>query len=176
MFRCAQHDFSALGNGSKGIRSYEVWHFPLRDTAQAGDDDRAHRPVPGYFDCDFSFAAEDAKGLAGLEASESVADTHAALAEVHQVSMEFVGARVRFERDFYLPFGWQTGLAAAIGKDRGIGGDQFNPVSLITHGLKQSNAGYGTPQSTFVTMDEWTEVTLGIVSRERPVCRSPVCP
>jgi hypothetical protein len=67
---------------------------------------------------------------------------------------------------------WQTGLAAAIGKDRGIGGDQFNPVSLITHGLKQSNAGYGTPQSTFVTMDEWTEVTLGIVSRERLVYRS----
>ena len=113
----------------------------LGDTAQAGDDDRADRPVPGYFDFDLSLAADDAKGLAGLEAGESVAYAHAALAEVNQVSVKFVGPTVRGERDFDLAFRRQAWFAAAIGKDRGVGGDQFNPVSLITHGLKQHNAG-----------------------------------
>jgi hypothetical protein len=83
--------------------------------------------------------------------------------------MELVGARVRFERDFDLPFGGQTWFTATIRVERGIGGNQLNPVSLVTHALKQHKAGCYTGQSTFVTLDDWTEVTSGNSGRERPV-------
>ena len=132
---------------------------PLGDGAQAGNNDRANSPIPGYLDLDFSFTAENTKGLAGLETGKSMADAHAALAEVHQVGMEFVDGAVFVERDLYLAFGRQARFDTAICKDRCVGGDQFNPVSLVTHGLKQNNAGCVTPQSTFVTIDAWTEVT-----------------
>jgi hypothetical protein len=73
--------------------------------------------------------------------------------------VELVRASICFERNLDLSFSGHAGFAATIREERGVGGNQLNPVSLVAHGLKQNNAACATPQSTFVTIDECTEVT-----------------